>query len=101
MVPNPRVLRKSPARVAPNLADYPAEREGFSWARASAALAGLPGGNGINIAYEAVDRHVAEGRGERTALRHVPADGPATSVTYAELAAQSNRFANVLRSLGV
>lgn len=101
MVPNPRVLRKSPARVAPNLADYPAEREGFSWARASAALAGLPGGNGINIAYEAVDRHVAEGRGERTALRHMPADGPATSVTYAELAAQSNRFANVLRSLGV
>ena len=44
-----------------------AERAEF-WRRARRQLAGLPGG-GLNIAVEAVDRHVAAGRGARTALR--------------------------------
>jgi hypothetical protein len=32
-------------------------RRGFSWDHARALLTGLPGG-GLNIAYEAIDRHV-------------------------------------------
>ncbi|WP_043907159.1 acetate--CoA ligase [Kitasatospora griseola] len=71
------------------------------WRRAREHLDGLPGGRGLNIAHEAVDRHVAAGRGARVALRCVAADRTATSVTYAELADRSNRFAGVLRSLGV
>ncbi len=101
MIPIPQAIRKTRAQVAPNLADYQAECDGFDWGRATAALAGLPGGKGLNIAYEAVDRHVAEGHGDRAALRHVPPEGPAVTVTYAELAARSNQFANVLRTLGV
>jgi acetyl-CoA synthetase len=51
-------LRKDPApQVPPNLADYERARTQFTWSRARAALAGLPGG-GLNIAHEAVDRHV-------------------------------------------
>lgn len=87
--------------VQPNLADYDAARRDFSWDQARQALAGLPGGRGLNIAYEAVDRHVAEGRGGKEALRFVQADGGTRSVSYGDLADQTNRFAAVLRSLGV
>jgi acetyl-CoA synthetase len=72
-----------------------------AWQDARALLDGLPGGRGLNIAYEAVDRHVAAGRGERVALRCVAGDGAVTSVTYGQLAADGNRFANGLRALGV
>jgi acetyl-CoA synthetase len=70
------------------------------WEEARRHLDGLPGGAGLNIAYEAVDRHVMRGAGERIAFRFV---GPAatSTMTYTELAQASNRFANVLRRLNV
>jgi acetyl-CoA synthetase len=91
----------APGWPAPNLADYEAARRGFSWPAARAELDGLPGGAGLNIAYEAVDRHVVAGRGGRTALRWLGQDGAVRDLTYAALSALSNRFANVLRGLGV
>ncbi|MDP9889901.1 acetate--CoA ligase [Pseudarthrobacter enclensis] len=87
--------------VQPNLLDYDAARRDFSWDQARQALAGLPGGRGLNIGYEAVDRHVAEGRGAKEALRFVRADGGTRSLSYGDLAEASGRFASVLRSLGV
>ncbi|MEV4987820.1 acetate--CoA ligase [Pseudarthrobacter sp. LMD1-1-1.1] len=87
--------------VRPNLLDYDAARRDFSWDQARQALAGLPGGRGLNIAYEAVDRHVAEGRGGKEALRFVMADGGTRSLTYGGLADGSGRFAAVLQGLGV
>jgi acetyl-CoA synthetase len=88
-------------RVAPNLADYAAVRASFSWAAARTGLAGLPGGRGLNIAHEAVDRHAAGHLRDRVAIRWLGRDGARRDLTYAELAAQSNRFANALESLGV
>lgn len=88
-------------RVRPNMLDYDAARRDFSWERARQALAGLPGGRGVNIAYEAVDRHVAEGRGAKEALRFVMADGGTKSLSYGDLADGSARFAAVLRTLEV
>ena len=44
--------------VVPNLWDYERTRTAFSWQAARGALDGLPGG-GLNIAYEAIDRHCA------------------------------------------
>lgn len=44
-------------RRRPNLADYGAVRAGFDWRQARALLDALPGGRGLNIAHEAVDRH--------------------------------------------
>jgi acetyl-CoA synthetase len=85
--------------VVPNLVDYDRARREFTWSSARGALDGLPSG-GLNIAYEAVDRHVATA-GDRTALRCVRRDGSVRSVSYAELARRSARFANVLRGLGV
>jgi acetyl-CoA synthetase len=87
--------------VAPNLGDYARACAEFSWADARAALDGLPGGRGLNIAYEAVDRHLAHGRGEHLALRWLGKKGEIRDYSYARLAALTSRFANVLRSLGV
>jgi pyruvate/2-oxoglutarate dehydrogenase complex dihydrolipoamide acyltransferase (E2) component len=87
--------------VRPNLVDYEAACAAFSWDEARRALSGLPGGRGVNIAYEAVDRHAAGEHAGREALRFVRADGSTHSFSFAELAGQTNRFAGVLRSLGI
>lgn len=88
-------------RVKPNLADYEAGRAAFTWDEARQALAGLPDGRGLNIAYEAVDRHAAGVRSGREALRFVRADGSTRSLSYADLAGHTSRFASVLRALGI
>ncbi|MCH0567538.1 MULTISPECIES: acetate--CoA ligase [unclassified Streptomyces] len=87
--------------VPPHLDDYDKVRAAFSWSAARAALDGLPGGRGLNIAHEAVDRHAASARRTAVALLCVGRDDSVTSVTYEELARSTARFANVLRSLGV
>jgi len=84
----------------PIVTDYDAERRSFSWCEACDALHGLPGG-GVNIACECLDRHVAEGHGERTALRFIGRDWQRTDYTYAELRDLSHRFAAGLDALGV
>ncbi|WP_372718406.1 acetate--CoA ligase [Immundisolibacter sp.] len=97
------VIHKPPAsatQALPNQPDYARACAGFSWAVERLALRGLPGG-GINIAVEAVDRHLSNGRGKQVALRCLSRNGDAREFTYAELAAASNRFANVLGGLGI
>jgi acetyl-CoA synthetase len=98
-----RRIRKdvSALAVVPNLVDYDDERESFSWPAARRALDGLPGGRGLNIAHEAIDRHVTAGRGQRCAIRWLGRKGATRDLTYAELAAASSRFAAALAALGV
>jgi acetyl-CoA synthetase len=86
--------------VVPNLVNYLDECVNFSWEQVRAELDGLPGG-GLNIAYEALDRHVANGRGGKRALRWLGKDGAIADFSYADLAALTNRFANVLRTAGI
>ncbi len=86
--------------AASNLGEYDEARRIFTWESARALLDGLPGG-ALNIAHEAVDRHVAAGRGAKIAIRWIAKDGTRRDITYADLAAETNRFANVLTSLGV
>ena len=85
--------------------DMSGTRTPFSWQEAARDLDGLPGG-GLNIAHEAVDRHAVGSECERVALRFIAKDGMANegtvhNVTYAQLSEHTNRFANVLRALGV
>jgi len=87
--------------VRPNLLDYAATCAGFSWDDIRRAFEGLPGGRGFNIAHEAVDRHAAGPRRDRVALRWLGSDDTVRDFTYGELAAQTNRFANILAGLGV
>jgi acetyl-CoA synthetase len=70
------------------------------WDAARRALEGLPGG-GLNIAHEAVDRHARGPAAGCVALRWLPATGGVRDFTYAELAALSSRFANILRACGI
>jgi acetyl-CoA synthetase len=95
-------IRKDPAHFAtpPNLDDYEKCTARFDWGSAKRCLDGLPGG-GLNIAYEAVDRHVHHGDGDRVALRWLGKTDECRDLTYAQLMQASNRFANVLASLGV
>jgi acetyl-CoA synthetase len=86
--------------VRPNLIDYEAMRRTFVYESVIEELDGLPGG-GLNIAYEAVDRHVVHGRGDRVMMTWEGKDGRVETYTFADMARLSNRFANVLRSLGV
>ena len=97
----PSIIRKTVAdlTVTPNLVDYAAVRAAFSWSTARGELAGLPGG-GLNIAYEAVERHALGARRDHVAFRFL-GDAEPRDVTFGELSLLSNRFANVLRELGV
>ena len=70
------------------------------WAAARRELEGLPGG-GLNIAHEAVDRHARGPRAAHVAIRWLAANGAQRDISFAELSKLSNRFANVLRALGV
>ena len=89
------------AGIVPNLTDYEATRRSFDWRLARAELDGLPGDRGLNIAYEAVDRHVIAGRGDHIALRLLGKNGERREVSYTDLADRTNRFANVLKDSGV
>jgi acetyl-CoA synthetase len=94
-------IRKRPEDcVGANLLDYDEHVRTFSWAQARALLEGLPGG-GLNIAHEAVDRHVLAGCGDKLALRWIGRNDENCDFTYSALGAAVNRFANVLKRCGV
>ncbi len=57
-------------------------------------------GGQTNVVTNALERHLAS-RGDQTALIWEGENGASRTLTYAELNEQVNRFANVLRSLGV
>jgi len=61
----------------------------------------FPGGE-LNTCYNAVDRHVARGRGRQKALIYdSPVTGTVQAFTYAELQTQVAAVAGALRALGV
>jgi len=55
----------------------------------------------LNAAYNAVDRHVEAGRGDRVALHFEGEPGDTRTVTYADLQREVARAANALAALGV
>jgi acetyl-CoA synthetase len=55
----------------------------------------------LNAAYNAVDRHVEAGRGERVALHFEGEAGDTRTITYADLQREVSKAANALTALGV
>ncbi|MGI8717958.1 MAG: acetyl-coenzyme A synthetase N-terminal domain-containing protein, partial [Lapillicoccus sp.] len=56
----------------------------------------------LNAAYNCVDRHVEDGKGEKVAIHFVgEQEGDTRDITYAELHAQVQKAANALLDLGV
>ncbi len=58
-------------------------------------------GGELNVSANCLDRHVANGLGDRVAYHWEGEDGDRRDYTYAELLALVERFANVLDGLGV
>jgi acetyl-CoA synthetase len=88
-------------RIAPHMPEYESFRRTFSWAEARKELDGLPGGRGLNIAHEAVDRHAAGPRRDQVAIRWLGRDGAIEEYSFGQLSRLSNQFANVLAELRV
>jgi acetyl-CoA synthetase len=96
-------IQKQPesCTVVPNLSDYDRVFSSFSWEDIRACLDGLPEGRGLNIAYEAVDRHADGKLRDRVALEWIGRDGAIREVTYGDLKKLTNRFANILQKLDI
>ena len=58
-------------------------------------------GGELNVSHNCLDRHVAAGLGGRVAYHWEGEPGDARTITYAELLAEVERFASVLKGLGV
>jgi acetyl-CoA synthetase len=58
-------------------------------------------GGTLNIAYNCLDRHVEAGHGSRVAYHWRGEEGEERDLTYADLHAEVQRFANGLKSLGI
>jgi acetyl-CoA synthetase len=95
-----RIVKPHDVAAVANLADYETSVASFTWEKARTLLSGLPGG-ALNIAHEAVDRHVLAGNGTRLALRWISQDDTVRDYTYRDLQAETNRFANLLTTLGI
>lgn len=97
----PIAKHPAPGSVPPNLGNYDEACAGFSWETIRRELSGLSGGAGLNIAHEAVDRHAAGPLRDRLAIRWIGKDDGTVDFTYGDLREKTNRFANVLRTLGL
>ena len=55
----------------------------------------------INISYNCLDRHVQNGKADKTAILWEGEPGEVRRLSYGELLAEVQRFANALKSLGI
>lgn len=94
-------LTMTESLTIPNLTDYESAYRSFDWKQAETLLDGLPGMQGINIAYEAVERHALGIHANRIALRFIQKDRSAKDLSYADIQLLSSRFANGLIRLGI
>ena len=93
------VLEPTDAPGEHHLADYDATYKGFKWEDVHQEFDWSRTGK-VNMAHEAIDRHLTRGRRNKLALIYT--DRERTSrFTFEDMSLQSNRFANVLRKLGV
>ena len=95
-----RLYKSDDSRASANMPDYDEAVAAFSWEDIRRSMGG-PAPGMINIAHEAVDRHVAEGRGDKIALRWIARDGTRREYSYSEMKQESDRFARLLADLDV
>ncbi len=92
------VLPPSPGKH--NMENYEEFCKNFSWEDVEKEFSWYSTGK-VNIAYEAIDRWVDEKKkGDKPAILYSDNEKEVT-VTFAQLKEQTNKFANVLTSLGI
>jgi acetyl-CoA synthetase len=87
-------------RLKPNLQGYEQLRKSFNWKDAEKMVDWFPGGK-INAAYNVIDRHAKGSRKDKIALIYDDGDGHTAKLTFQQLYEQTNKFANVLKKLGI
>jgi len=85
--------------LAPNFSDYFQRYLDFDWQYARDQIRGY--GVGINMAYEAIDRHIEDGYKDQLALIFLGKKGQRETYSYGQMQELSDRFANVLSGLGI
>ena len=90
----------SKLRLKPNLQNYEELRKTFKWSDADKDIDWFPGGM-VNAAYNAVDRHAKGARKDKIALIHDDGEGHIQKFTFQQLFELTNKFANVLKKLGI
>lgn len=88
-----------PRNFNANLKSYDEEYARFNWKDVEKNFSWHETGK-VNMVYEAIDRHAEGWRKNKVALYYVD-DLREEKYTFLELKLLSNRFANVLRSLGI
>ncbi len=58
-------------------------------------------GGKLNVSYNCLDRHVIAGKGNKVAFHFEGEPGDTRTITYAQLLDEVQKFANVLKGLGV
>jgi acetyl-CoA synthetase len=99
--PHPKLVMKDLKNLSPkpHITDYRKAYKDFSWKDAEKEVDFFIDGT-INAAYNAVDRHLKTRVKDKVAI-HLVGEASTKSISYAELASLSNKFANVLKSNGI
>ncbi len=100
---NYETIRKSTISemsAKPNLTNYKRFRDDFRWEDIHGELDWIDG-KFLNIAYEAVDRHIKTSLRDKIALYWEDKDGNREEYTFYDLYRLTNRFASVLKRLRV
>ncbi len=100
----PQVIIKpdlSSLAVKPNLLDYDKTYKEFTWEKAEKELVTFFPDGTLNAAYNMIDRHVEQGKGDKTALLFTSANGEKETYTFKDFKVASDKFANVLDDLDV
>ena len=98
-MPNPEIS-KSNTNIN-NLQDYFERKKNFDWwSDAFNQMDWLPGG-GLNNAYEAIDRHVKNGFGDRVAMIWVGKNDEEEQYSFLDIKNKSDQFGSVIRGLGM
>ena len=87
-------------KLIPNIEDYNDFVDQFDWSDVYEEISWLPGG-GLNNAFVCIDKHVLEGNGQKLAMIWEGKNGEEEQYTFEEMKSQTDKFANVLKSIGV
>src|SRR5579871_4470495 len=96
------IIKKDPQKFVkePNLPNYEDAYKNFTWEDADKNIDYFDDG-ACNAAYNAVDRHVKNGKGEKIALYYQGAHDEKEEYTFSHLKEGSDKFANILVSQDV
>jgi acetyl-CoA synthetase len=86
--------------ITPNLSDYNKIHNKFTWDEVSRELDWFDKSS-LNIAHEAIDRHIKTARRDKIALYWEGKNNESETFTFYDLYRLTNRFAGALKGLGI